>query len=114
MFKTGAAHMDRTAFPSLDNIAKLMATCDDIHLEIFGHISDDESDVYQGKYQDETGISLSGIRARCTFRKLETRGVPTNRMSFLGKGKTDPLISDNTERAYSRNRRTELVLRIRN
>lgn len=113
-FKTGEAHMSRTAFPSLDNIAKLMAACENVQLEIYGHISEDESDVYRGKYQDETSISLSGIRARCTFRKLESRGVSTDRMSFLGKGKTDPLISDNTQRAYTRNRRSELVLRLSN
>jgi len=112
-FKTGAAHMDRTAFPSLDNIAKLLLGCENVHLEIFGHISEDESDVYRGKYQDDTDISLSGIRARCTFRKLEARGVPGDRMSFLGKGKIDPLIDENTQRAYSRNRRSELVLRIK-
>jgi outer membrane protein OmpA-like peptidoglycan-associated protein len=70
-------------------------------LEIQGHTDERGEDAYN--------LDLSNRRAESVAKALAAAGVDSARMSAKGFGETKPIDSDNTEMAWARNRRVELV-----
>ena len=104
--------MNRGALPHIDNIAKLLKEYPNAKLDIFGHIDGQESDVYKGPFGDGV-ITLSGIRARCLYKKLAKRGIAKSRMAFEGFGDTRPIASNDTREGRQQNRRTGIRISAR-
>ncbi|MFK7921516.1 MAG: DUF1508 domain-containing protein [Bacteroidia bacterium] len=103
-FGFNSAHMNTGAYGEVDGLAKLMKAYPAVEIGIYGHIDDTESDDYDGRYADEI-TSLSGIRARCLYKKLNQRGISFDRMTFKGFASTKPLGAANKQ-----NRRIEIVI----
>jgi len=109
-FTTGEAHMNKGAYPTVDDLAKLMKAYPNMKMDIVGHIDGTEKDAYNGAYQDGSGITLSEIRSRCLYKKLQKRGIAKSRLRFLGKGKTQNIGDNNTTSGRQENRRLELII----
>ena len=105
-----SAKMDRGALPHVDNIAKLLKAYPNANIDIYGYIDGNESDIYRGPYGDGV-ITLSGIRARCLYKKLAKRGIEKSRMTFEGFGDARPIADNDTEQGRRKNRRTEIKIR---
>ena len=108
-FPYNSAHMDRAAFPDLDAIARVMKQYPDANITIYGYIDETESDEYNGRYADGN-ITLSGIRARCLYRKLIDRGISGDRMIWEGRGKRDPIAPGKSATDLQRNRRLDVII----
>ncbi|MEM6345720.1 MAG: OmpA family protein [Bacteroidota bacterium] len=104
-FGFNSAHMNKSAYGEVNGLAKILKAYPNAELDIYGHIDGSESDDYDGRYADEI-TSLSGIRARCLYKKLNQRGISLNRLNFEGFAATKPL-GDKKGKA---NRRLEIVL----
>ena len=68
-------------------------------IEIDGHTDNVGSDSYN--------LQLSQNRAKSVYDYLISSGIPDNRLSFKGFGKTLPIASNENEQGRSANRRTE-------
>jgi outer membrane protein OmpA-like peptidoglycan-associated protein len=108
-FGENDAHMNKAAYAEMDDLAKLMKAYPNMNIDIHGHIDDQESDVYDGRYQDGN-ITLSGIRARCVYRKLTDRGISGSRMKFTGHAATQLVTTSNSDTDNIKNRRVEVVI----
>lgn len=80
--------------------AKYMLDNPDMSLRINGH-----TDERGGR---EYNIALGERRAQSVGRFLETRGVPSNRLSEVSYGKEQPINLESNDAAWSENRRAEL------
>ena len=82
----------------LYNLVKLMEKNPDINLKIVGHTSS------EGDYNHN--LELSKNRAKAAVDYLISKGISKNRLSFEGKGSTEPIDTNNNEK----NRRTEFII----
>ncbi len=80
--------------------AKYMLDHPNISLRIKGHTDD-----FGGR---EYNIALGERRAQSVGRFLETKGVPSNRLSTVSYGKEQPINLESNEAAWAENRRAEL------
>ena len=80
--------------------AKYMLDHPNISLRVKGH-----TDERGGR---EYNIALGERRAQTVGRFLETKGVPSNRISEVSYGKEQPVNLESNEAAWAENRRAEL------
>ncbi len=57
---------------------------------------------------DAANLALSQKRADAVRQALQAQGIPTARMSALGKGESDPITGNDTPEGRARNRRVEI------
>lgn len=99
-FDSGKSALKKESIPELKRIAAFLMTNKQFSLRIVGHTDDVGSDAFNR--------TLSQNRAKAVERWLVGSGVPANRLSSEGKGKTQPVTTDPEQRAL--NRRVEFVL----
>lgn len=80
--------------------AKYMLDHPNIALTVKGHTDNRGSREYN--------VALGERRAKSVQRFLETKGVPSNRISTVSYGKEQPVNLENNEVAWAQNRRAEL------
>lgn len=80
--------------------AKYMLDHQNISLRIKGHTDERGSREYN--------IALGQRRAEAVGRFLETKGVPSNRISEVSYGKEQPINLESNDAAWAENRRAEL------
>lgn len=97
-FTVGKADIPEDAKYALYDLAKVMQKQPDVKLKIEGHTSD-EGDV---KFNQQ----LSEQRAKAVVDFIIGRGVDASRLTYEGKGSSDPIDINNREV----NRRTEFVI----
>ncbi len=106
-----AAKMDDAGKREINELAKVLKAYPNLRANLFGHIDANETDIYNGKYQDGSGISTSRIRARCAYRRLIKAGVDRSALiDYIGKGKSDPLNDNSTDKKRRANRRVEIEI----
>jgi outer membrane protein OmpA-like peptidoglycan-associated protein len=99
-FRSGSAEIRPEQLPIVEAIAATLSGNADIQeLEIQGHASDEESNVWD----------LSGRRAFAVKSALESRGVST-RLVARPYGATLPVDQQTTEMARAKNRRAEFLI----
>lgn len=81
--------------------AKYMLDHPNISLTVKGHTDD--------RGGREYNILLGERRAQSVSRFLETKGVPSTRLSVVSYGKEQPVNLESNEAAWAENRRAELV-----
>ncbi len=59
---------------------------------------------------DEANMKLSVARAKAVRTSLVERGIDVERMEFEGRGKNEPVASNDTEEGRAQNRRVEFVI----
>ncbi|CAO3360273.1 putative lipoprotein [Azospirillum melinis] len=98
-FGMNSASIPADAIPYLDSIAQFLAEHPQLHLIVEGHTDASGSDRYN--------LALSARRARAVRDYIvRAQGVSPQRLSYVGKGRSEPLTSD----PYSpENRRVQFV-----
>jgi len=103
LFEFGKADIDeREAAPYLDRIAQLLKDKTNRPVVLEGH-SDSVGN-------DAVNLALSEKRAQNVRNALLSRGLPADRLTARGYGKSRPLAPNDTELGRKLNRRVELIV----
>ncbi len=105
-FETGKSTLKSSSFNVLDQIVTILKKYPDYKLRISGHTDN----VGSAQFNQ----TLSEQRARSCYEYLASRGVSTNRMSYVGFGESKPRANNNTEAGQRQNRRVEFDLYLGN
>ncbi|MEQ9188863.1 MAG: OmpA family protein [Cryomorphaceae bacterium] len=98
------------SMPTLEKLVETMKKYPQLEIEIQGHICC-EYDDYDGLDIDAGTMNLSENRAKYVYKYLIQEGIAEQRMSFVGKGSSDPKIfPEKTELDRQANRRVELKI----
>ena len=73
-----------------------------IRAHFIGHTSNEGSKSHN--------MQLSGLRAKAICDYLSANGISPERLSYVGKGDTEPLVLNDTEANKSKNRRVEMSI----
>ncbi len=102
-FATGSHELELASFPELEALAAHLLEHPQERAEIAGHTDNAGA--------DEANRLLSERRAQSVFHFLVEQGVPEERLTYKGYGRTKPVASNQTEEGRRQNRRVECVLR---
>ena len=101
-FDTAAFTVKKESYGILAEIAKMLKDNPDISLEIVGH-TDSQGDESSNQY-------LSRARAQMVKQILwEEFEIEYDRLKFIGKGETEPVDDNATEKGRANNRRVEFI-----
>lgn len=98
-FSTGSSDIADGSLALLDELIALAKSCPAARIEIGGHTDD------QGT--DENNLALSQRRAESVMEYFVRNGVKLGRLSAVGYGERQPLVSNDTAADRARNRRIE-------
>jgi outer membrane protein OmpA-like peptidoglycan-associated protein len=101
LFDTGQATLKPGAGLSLDHLATFMKSRPQTKIVVEGHTDSVGSDAYND--------ALSQRRADSVANALLTRGVPGDDIRAIGRGKSYPVATNDTQAGRQQNRRVEIV-----
>ena len=104
-FETSKALLKTESYPVLGQIATIMNKYRAYHLTISGH-TDSVGDSQSNK-------TLSEKRAKACYEYLLKKGIPANRMNYVGFGESQPIADNINMAGRQKNRRVEFTLAIR-
>lgn len=102
-FDTGSAQIKPQALNTFAKIGGVLGKYDQTVVHVVGHTDSAGS--------DELNQSLSERRAASVTSYLEEQGVPDHRLRQEGRGKREPIASNQTKEGQRRNRRVDIVIR---
>ncbi|WP_235019347.1 OmpA family protein [Tabrizicola flagellatus] len=102
-FTPASAEIATTARPVLDELAKILANCPAMQMEIAGHTDSQGS--------EGGNKALSQARAEAVLLALQGRRVDVSGMTAVGYGEAQPIADNGTEEGREANRRIEFVLK---
>lgn len=101
-FETDSWIVKKESYGIIKDIATMLKENEDIKLQIVGHTDS------QGK--DDYNLMLSENRAEKVKQLLtEEFGIDEGRIQFTGKGETEPVDDNTTEKGRANNRRVEFI-----
>ncbi|MFH1394696.1 MAG: OmpA family protein [Candidatus Omnitrophota bacterium] len=107
LFDSGKAEVRKEAYPVLNEVIKVIKTkVPDKNVGISGHT--DNVSIKHSKWP--TNWELSTARSTNVLHYLESKGIPSSKLSATGYGKHRPVASNNTEEGRAKNRRVEIVI----
>lgn len=98
-FDFDSAKIRSDAAEKLDRVAQILADNPDVNVRIVGHTDSTGPDAYNMKLSERRAVSVR--------QYLAGKGVSMARMSVMGKGEAEPLVSNNTRAGRAVNRRVE-------
>ncbi|NSW44388.1 MAG: PD40 domain-containing protein [Bacteroidales bacterium] len=101
-FKTDSFQLKKNSYTELEKIVQFMMVNHHIKIEISGHTDNTGNDAYNQL--------LSEKRAQAVYNFLIAKGIPANRMKYVGYGSSKPLDTNDTTEGKALNRRTELKI----
>ena len=101
-FEPGSTQIGASAFPTLQDLAKLLTECTHARIEIAGHTDN------QGR--EEMNLRLSTKRAESVLEALLDAGVLTQNFTAVGYGESQPIADNATQEGRKTNRRIEFRL----
>ena len=101
-YATASAELKPESKVELDKLIKLLDKNKTMKIEISGH-TDNVGD-------DNSNFILSQNRANAVYNYLIEQKIPSDRLTFKGYGKTQPIADNNTEEGRAQNRRTEFMV----
>ena len=101
-FAPGSSDIDTDARQTVERIAELLRTCNDVQMEIGGYTDS------QGR--ESMNQQLSQARAEAVLTALAARRVATANLSAIGFGEERPIATNETEDGREANRRIEFKL----
>ncbi|WP_099824364.1 OmpA family protein [Oceaniglobus indicus] len=101
-FAPGSAEIAADARDTVDRIAELLRTCDDVQMEIGGYTDS------QGR--ETMNQQLSQSRAEAVLTALAAKRVKTANLTAIGFGEERPIATNETEEGREANRRIEFRL----
>jgi outer membrane protein OmpA-like peptidoglycan-associated protein len=90
------------AAANLDNLASSLNKFGNSNIMIVGHRDSRGDDAYN--------MGLSQRRANSAAAYLQSRGVPSARITTAGRGESEPVASNDTEAGMQQNRRVEIAI----
>jgi len=98
-FRAGKSIVKSSSEALLQELVDISALCPNVKLKIIGH-TDSRGDNLKNK-------ELSESRAKAVVAKLFQLGIPLEQMIAIGKGESEPLVSNETKEGRAKNRRIE-------
>ena len=103
-FASGSADVAAENYPLLEKVERAIDVFPRSDLIVEGH-----TDSYGS---DETNLALSQERAESVVQyMITTMRIPTNRLTAIGYGETQPVANNETREGRARNRRIDVVIR---
>jgi outer membrane protein OmpA-like peptidoglycan-associated protein len=99
-FETGTATLEPSSFPVLDEVAASLADWPQAQIEIQGHTDNQGSALHK--------LKLSRDRAETVRNYLINKGIPSSRLTTVGKSDSSPLGDNATKAGRVVNNRIEL------
>jgi chemotaxis protein MotB len=107
LFKSGSSSIDPKGKEALQTLAKVLNNTKDISVMIEGHT--DNVPIKTAQFKDNWDLSTA--RATSIVRILtKDYGFDSNRITASGRGKYQPIKTNETEAGRAGNRRTEVIL----
>lgn len=102
LFDSGSARLKPGSQTELNNIAKVLESCPNVHMTVAG-------------FTDHTGtpeanLRLSQSRANTVVGQLENRGVAADRLVAEGDGDKNPVGDESTAEGRAQNRRVAILI----
>ena len=108
LFASGSIIIDERGKQALHELAVILNTQPEINIAVEGH-TDNQRVVNLGQIKDNWDLSV--LRATSVVRFLTTeQKISPSRIIATGKGEYQPISTDNSAEARSKNRRIEIVL----
>lgn len=101
LFDVNKSTIKPESMGTLNQIAKMMKTHNDLKFEIDGYTDSDGS--------DDANLKLSQQRAEAVKAKLTEMGIDTSRLTSKGFGESKPIDTNETAEGKANNRRVEFV-----
>lgn len=101
-FKKGSSDISENSSYIIDSLFNILNENENINLHVTGHASKEGSNWFNEKIANERASNIKLI--------LVEKGVLENRITYEGKGSTQPLCNENTEECLIMNRRIELSI----
>jgi len=103
LFVTGKSELLPAARDQLDQVAKALKDQGDLKPMVVEGYTDSVG-------SDTNNLKLSKDRAEAVRSYLLTKGVPADKITAVGKGKANPVASNDTPDGRANNRRVEIVV----
>lgn len=102
LFATNSSDLQAPAKTNIESLAKILNKYPDTNILVAGHTDNTGSTEYNQK--------LSERRADAVGNYAKSLGVVGSRLTTVGKGETDPVISNDTSEGRQQNRRVEVAI----
>jgi outer membrane protein OmpA-like peptidoglycan-associated protein len=99
LFRTGSSDIDPSSEKILNRILRILTDNPTIELEIDGHTDNVGA--------PETNLKLSQERAESVKMWFVGRGIKEDRLTAIGRGETQPITSNQSDKGKAQNRRIE-------
>jgi len=110
LFDSGKATLKKATSAELDHIRSvLQEKYSGKQIDVVGHTDSDP--IKKSKWKDNW--ELSAQRALTVARYLIERGIPNDTIRAVGCGESQPIASNSTASGKAKNRRVEIVVRMR-
>jgi outer membrane protein OmpA-like peptidoglycan-associated protein len=103
LFVTGKSELLPAAQDQLDQVAKALKDQGEIKPMVVEGYTDSVG-------TDSSNLTLSKNRAEAVRSYLVSKGIPSDKISSVGKGKANPVASNDTPDGRANNRRVEIVI----
>jgi len=101
-FKSGSDNLLQESYKTIREIAKVLENNQNINIKIVGHTDDEGS--------ESSNLELSKKRAMAVKNSLVNQyGIAEHRIITSGKGESDPVASNNSDKGKAQNRRVEFI-----
>ncbi|CAH8284970.1 OmpA family protein [Mariniflexile fucanivorans] len=101
-FDTAAATVKKESYGILLDIANMLRDNDDINLQIIGHTDNKGAEDYNQTLSEKRAAAVKEIL-------VEEFGIREDRLQFKGKGETEAVDDNATEKGRANNRRVEFI-----
>lgn len=101
-FDFDSSNLTASTKNNLDKLATVLKDNPDTNINIYGYTDSKGADAYN--------MNLSDRRAAAVKSYLAMKGVTTGRMITMGRGKLDPIATNDTDAGRAQNRRVEFAI----
>lgn len=101
-FATNQTQLLPESMPALEDLYTFLKDNEDVRIRIVGHTDNTGSDSFNQR--------LSEGRAESVKKAVVERGISADRIETEGKGKSEPVASNDTEEGRAQNRRVEFII----
>jgi len=99
-FETDSYELKSESVIELNRLVELLQNNPTMRIEVGGHTDDVGADDYN--------LKLSDNRAKAVVEFLQSKNIPTERLTWKGYGETKPVADNSTDEGKAQNRRTEI------